>query len=76
MTKPTPIHLAKAQLSKLIERALRGEEVIISKGSTPVVQLVPVQLKIGRQFGALKGKAKVGKEFFEPLPEAELESWE
>jgi prevent-host-death family protein len=35
------IHAAKTHLSKLIERAERGEEVIIARGKTPVARLVP-----------------------------------
>ena len=65
------VHEAKSQLSKLIEQALRGEEVIISHGKTPVVRLVPIRKVQGqRQPGALRGKLHVGPEFFEPLPPA------
>lgn len=71
------IHEAKTQLSKLIERALDGEEVIISRGAHPVVRLVPVaEPPASRRFGALKGKAKVTAAFFAPLPDAELDRWE
>jgi len=35
------IHAAKTNLSKLIERALAGEEVVISRNGEPVVNLVP-----------------------------------
>jgi prevent-host-death family protein len=71
------IHTAKTQLSKLIERAESGEEVIIARGKTPVVRLVPVEApRPKRQFGAMRGRARVGPEFFEPLPEEELRLWE
>ncbi len=71
------IHEAKTQLSKLIERALAGEEVIISRGSHPVVKLVPVsEPPAARRFGALKGRATATAAFFEPLPDAELDGWE
>jgi prevent-host-death family protein len=36
------IHAAKTNLSKLIEAALSGEEVIIAKGKLPVVKIVPL----------------------------------
>ena len=36
------VHQAKSQLSKLIERAEAGEEVVIARAGTPVVRLVPV----------------------------------
>jgi prevent-host-death family protein len=70
------IHAAKTQLSKLIERAEAGEEVIIARGKTPVIRLVPIAPAPKRQFGAMKGKVWVGPEFFEPLPEEELRLWE
>ena len=38
----TNIHEAKLQLSKLVERALAGEEVIIARAGKPVVRLVTI----------------------------------
>ena len=71
------IHKAKTNLSKLIEKASAGEEVIIARGDKPVARLVPVgESKGKRQPGSLKGKLHVGPEFFEPLPPNELASWE
>ena len=35
------VHAAKTNLSKLIERAEAGEEIIIARGKKPVVRLVP-----------------------------------
>jgi prevent-host-death family protein len=71
------IHKAKTQLSKLIEQVERGEEVVIARGKTPVARLVPYapeQPKGG--FGSMKGRATLGPEFWEPLPEEELKRWE
>jgi prevent-host-death family protein len=71
------VHEAKTNLSKLIERACRGEEVIIARGATPVVRLVPIgEVQGRRQPGALRGKLLVGLGFFEPLPAEELSAWE
>lgn len=71
------VHEAKTNLSKLIERARRGEEIIIARGATPVVRLTPVgEVKGRRQPGALRGKFHVGPQFFEPLPPEELSRWE
>jgi antitoxin (DNA-binding transcriptional repressor) of toxin-antitoxin stability system len=70
------IHKAKTQLSKLIEKALQGEEIVIARGKEPGVRLVAIQNKRGeRKPGALKGKITIGPEFFEPLPPEELEGW-
>jgi prevent-host-death family protein len=75
--KTITIHKAKTQLSKLIELACRGEEIVIARGSEPVVRLVAIQNPKGdRKPGALKGKMRLGPEFFEPLPPEELERWE
>ena len=71
------VHEAKTNLSKLIERACRGEEIIIARDAIPVVRLVPVgKVRGQRQPGALRGKLNVGPEFFEPLPAKELSAWE
>jgi antitoxin (DNA-binding transcriptional repressor) of toxin-antitoxin stability system len=71
------IHHAKTHLSRLIEKACEGEEIIIARGDEPLVRLQPLRTKKGqRKPGSLKGKLIVGREFFEPLPEDELKSWE
>jgi prevent-host-death family protein len=71
------IHQAKTNLSRLIRKASAGEEVIIARGSKAVARLVPVgQVKGKRQPGSLKGKLRVGPEFFEPLSARELSGWE
>jgi prevent-host-death family protein len=75
--KTFTIHQAKTNLSRLIQRACRGEEVIIARGPDPVVRLVPVGGRKGRRkLGILKGKLIVGPEFFEPLSPEELARWE
>ncbi|HWG20598.1 MAG TPA: hypothetical protein VG225_08705 [Terracidiphilus sp.] len=69
---------AKTNLSKLVQRALNGEEVQITTGRErkPVVRLVPIDPKpAGRRLGFLEGQGKVGPEFFDPLPEEELRLW-
>jgi antitoxin (DNA-binding transcriptional repressor) of toxin-antitoxin stability system len=70
------IHKAKTELSRLIERACRGEEIVIARGKKPVVRLVAIGDKTGeRKPGAWKGKIEVGPAFFEPLPKEELDAW-
>jgi prevent-host-death family protein len=73
----TTIHRAKTNLSGLIERAERGEEVIIARGKHPVVRLVPVkQPPKKRSPGMFRGEFELGPAFFEPLPPDELGHWE
>lgn len=76
MKKPHSIHAAKTQLSRLIERAEAGEDVVIARGSTPVVRLTKLRSsRPTRRFGAMRGRAKVTRAFFEPLPPDELDRW-
>jgi prevent-host-death family protein len=71
------VHAAKTNLSRLIEQALRGEEVVIARGTKPVVRLVPVDAPRPRRVpGTLKGRLEVPDSFFDPLPEDELKLWE
>jgi prevent-host-death family protein len=71
------MHEAKSQLSKLIRQACEGERIVIARGTTPVVRLVPLTRTLPRRvFGSLKGKVRVGDAFFEPLSEDELAGWE
>ena len=76
MRKIHSIHEAKTHLSRLVERACAGEEIVIARGKTPVVKLVPTASDAPcRQFGAMKGRARVTRAFFEPLSEEELAAW-
>jgi prevent-host-death family protein len=71
------IHKAKTNLSQLIEKACRGEEIVIARGKKPVVRLIAIAGKPSkRKPGAWKGKIHIGPEFFEPLPPEELKGWE
>jgi prevent-host-death family protein len=75
--KIVTVHEAKTTLSKLIQRVLAGEEVIIARGDEPVVRLIPIAASApARTFGALKGRFTVTGRFFEPLPAEELDAWE
>jgi prevent-host-death family protein len=66
------IHEAKTHLSKLLERVVLGEEVIIAKAGTPVAKLVPVNSKKREfRFGSAKGEFVVPDDFNEPDPEIE-----
>lgn len=64
------IHEAKTQLSRLLERAQAGEEVIIAKAGKPVAKLVPIRAEDApRQPGALKGRIWMAPDWDEPLHE-------
>ncbi len=75
--KTVKLSAAKAQLSRLVELAVAGEDVVISKGDVPLVRLVPVRAPpSGRRFGAFPLPDGVPASFFEPLPDEELDAWE
>jgi prevent-host-death family protein len=50
------IHEAKTHFSELLERAHRGEEVIIAKAGKPYARLVPILEVVDRKAGAFRGK--------------------
>lgn len=55
---------AKTQLSKLVERVLAGESVIIAKFGMPVVRLVPTSIEHRqRRPGLLEGKIRMAPDF-------------
>ena len=75
--KTVTIHVAKTNLSQLLARVEAGEEIVLARGKEPIATLVPFRPPATkRRFGALRGIVSVGPEFFEPLPEAELTTWE
>jgi prevent-host-death family protein len=68
------IHKAKTELSRLIEKACQGEEIVIARGKKPVVRLVAIADKDGnRKPGAWKGKISCTPDAFAPLADGELE---
>ena len=71
------IHEAKTQLSRLVDEAAAGKDVIIARGGKPIARLTslkPAPNKI--RFGVLKGKVKVAKDFDAPLPDEVLAQFE
>lgn len=60
------IHEAKTHLSRLIERAARGEEVIIAKAGKPLVKMVPLDVherSAPRRLGFLDGEISTPDDF-------------
>jgi prevent-host-death family protein len=63
------LHAAKTQLSRLVDAAASGEEIVIAKAGKPMVRLVPVVgQRRRRTFGSMKGKVRFGATFDAPLP--------
>jgi len=68
---------AKIQLSKLVDQAAGGQDVIIARGGKPVARLTQLQAPSRKiRFGLLKGKVKIGKDFDMPLADEVLNQFE
>ena len=68
MTKPINLYDAKTQLSRLVDRAADGEEIVIAKAGKPRARLVPLAKKVRRRPGVWKGKVWIARDFDAPLP--------
>ena len=74
--KTVNLHAAKTHLSRLVDQATAGEDVVIAKAGKPMVRLVPVTAG-GRRtgFGTLKGKIRISDDFDQPLPDSMLRAF-
>jgi prevent-host-death family protein len=67
------VHEAKTHLSKLLQRVMNGERIIIAKAGKPVALLSPIEAAPEpRIAGNDRGKVVIGPDFDAPLPEFEL----
>ena len=77
MSEIVNMHQAKSSLSRLVERALAGEEILIARNGEPVVKLVPVlRERKPRVPGRYKGRMWIAPDCFEPMSEEEFDLWE
>ncbi len=72
------IHAAKTHLSRLVEEAAAGKEIIIAKAGTPLAKLGPLgpANRKKRRLGILAGRLKVPADFDAPLPSDVLDAFE
>lgn len=72
------IHAAKTHLSRLVEEAAAGEEIIIAKAGKPLAKLAPLDQpqKRKRKLGLLAGRAVIPPGFDDPLPDEILDAFE
>jgi prevent-host-death family protein len=68
------IYEAKTNLSRLIELALKGEDVVIARNGKPLVRLTPVEPK-KIILGSARGTVKLKKGWDAPLTGGELKEW-
>ena len=69
------IHHAKTHLSRLIEKALTGEDVIIAKAGQPVVRLVAISPQAKRELGSAAGQITWQEGWHLPLTDAEMDDF-
>ncbi len=68
--KTVNLYDAKTHLSRLVERAAAGEEIVIAKAGRPRAKLVPfLSDDRPREPGIWKGQVRIADDFDEPLPE-------
>ena len=71
------LYEAKTQLSHLVDRASRGDEVVITRHGRPVARLVAARAsRTRRKLGALRGRIRVAKDFDAPLSDEVLALFE
>ncbi|MGH7552307.1 MAG: type II toxin-antitoxin system Phd/YefM family antitoxin [Longimicrobiales bacterium] len=76
MARTVNLYEAKTQLSKLVEDAAAGEEIIIAKGGKPKARLVALAAaKRARKPGGWEGQVWMSEDFDDELPPGELEEW-
>lgn len=72
------IHDAKTHLSRLVDRAASGEDIVIARAGKPIARLTRIEPATDagpRQPGMFAGM-NIPDSFFEPLPDEELSAWE
>jgi antitoxin (DNA-binding transcriptional repressor) of toxin-antitoxin stability system len=71
------IYEAKTHLSRLVDQAAAGEEIIIARGGKPVAKLSQLSAPAREiRFGVLKGQVKVAADFDAPLPDEVIAAFE
>jgi len=70
------IHDAKTHLSRLVDQAAAGNEIVIAKAGKPMARLVPLVSGGKRKLGTLSGKIRVPEDFDAPLSAEVLAAFE
>lgn len=72
------IHEAKTHLSAILAKLKPGDSVVICRRNMPIAELraLPAVPAKRRPIGLEAGKLRVPKSFFEPLPDAVIESFD
>lgn len=69
MSEKVNIYEAKTRLSQLVDRAEKGEEIVIARGGRPAARLVPFRANpVKRKPGRMRGRIRMRRDFDAPLP--------
>ncbi len=75
MSETVNIYEAKTRLSQLVDRAARGDDVIIARAGRPIARLVAFRPPAAvRKPGRMRGRIRVARHFDAPLPDDLFES--
>jgi prevent-host-death family protein len=70
------LHAAKTHLSRLVDEAAAGEEIVIARAGRPVARLAPLRAAGPRRRpGLMRGRLRIARDFDAPLPAAVLETF-
>lgn len=64
---------AKTNLSQLLRRVQRGEDIVIAQAGVPIARLVPIRSEVKHRMGLDEGAFEVPEDFNAPLLDDELE---
>jgi prevent-host-death family protein len=70
------LYEAKTQLSRLVDQAASGQDVVIARNGKPVARLTGISEPKPVRYGVLKGKVTVADDFEAPLPDSVIEGFE
>ncbi len=76
MAQIVNMHEAKTHLSRLVERAMTGEDIVIARAGEPAVRLVPCERPSPRVPGGAQHLFTIRDDFDDPLPEDLLKHFE
>ena len=75
MSETVNIYEAKTRLSQLVDRAAKGDDIIIARAGRPIARLVAFRLPAAvRKPGRMRGRIRVARNFDAPLPDDLFES--
>jgi prevent-host-death family protein len=78
MTSIINIHDAKTHLSRLVDRAAAGDDIVIARAGKPIARLTKIEAPddAGPRKPGMFADIKISDSFFDPLSEDELAAWE